>query len=156
MTDTKQPMMTLVSIIAKTPKDEIIALKLSGIERHKESDCVGKLVLPISLQIQGESISDTAARSLFEQAGWVINPDTAALCEFPRVTDDRSANVFTIESLSDDNDAAEDSTFQMPDFVQEVVTLSEPGEVTDWIDPEVYDLVCDVVSTIRSRRHQAA
>ena len=156
MTDTKQPMMTLASIIAKTPKDEIIALKLSGIERHKEIDCVGKLVLPTSLQIQGESISDAAARGLFEQAGWVVNPDTAALREFPHVTDDRNANVFTLESLSDDNDAAEDSAFQMPDFVQRVVMLSEPGEVTDWIDPEVYDLVCNAISIIRSRRHRAA
>ena len=105
--------------------------KLITVRRNNEPG-KGKLGLPGGYHMKGEGWQMAGARELFEETGYVIDPayiEQGAMT----VTDQYDNNLIVAKFVG--NDMAYDTSFKLPDEVQEVVLLDEVYNPEEWAFP---------------------
>jgi 8-oxo-dGTP pyrophosphatase MutT (NUDIX family) len=105
--------------------------KLITVRRNNEPG-KGKLGLPGGYHMKGESWQMAGARELFEETGYVIDPSYIGQ-EWMTATDAYDNNLIVGQFTG--NDLAYDTSFKLPDEVQEVVLLDEVYNPLDWAFP---------------------
>lgn len=129
---------TVVVVLVRSERDEGVV----AIRRNNEPG-KGKISLPGGYQMRGETWQEAAARELFEETGFVCNPDHI-VCIAEPVTDEYQNNLMFVSYLANEANGEDmmvhDSTFVVPkDEVQEVLNLQDAGNPEDWAFPKHYE-----------------
>lgn len=132
---------TVVCILMSDGKDNIILI------RRNNQPGKGFVALPGGYQMRGETWQEAGARELFEETGWVIDPEFIMPIEI--VTDEYQNNVIFAyygEYAENADDPAFDVSFVTPEEIQEVLYLSkEQADKEDWAFPLHYRVYSDAV-----------
>ena len=134
---------TVVCIAMRNGEDKIITV------RRNNEPGRGLLGLPGGYHMRGETWQEAGARELFEETGFVVDPEFIMMIDEP-VTDEYGNNLIFASYFGEHFAGADlpvrDPSFVLPDEVQEVVLLDDPGDVIDWAFPRHYDILVELVT----------
>jgi len=118
--------------------------RLIAVRRNNEPG-KGLIGLPGGYHMRGETWQEAGARELFEETGYVIDPEGIETIVDP-VTDEYGNNVifagYVLNSDPDFDNTVRDTSFVTPDEVQEVLHLDlyDLGSVEEWAFPLHHDV----------------
>lgn len=131
--------------------------KIVAVRRNNEPGR-GLLGLPGGYHMRGETWQEAGARELFEETGFVVDPQFIFMVQEP-VTDEYGNNLVIASYFGEMIEGADlpvrDTSFTLPEEVQEVVFLDEPGDVIDWAFPRHYDALVNALNEANAEAQAA-
>lgn len=114
--------------------------------RRNNNPGKGLIGLPGGYHMAGETWQEAGARELFEETGYVIDPEFVHMVQEP-VTDEYGNNLIIASYFGGrfspmypgSDDVVRDVSFVKPDEVAEVLYLDDAGEAVDWAFPRHFE-----------------